>query len=216
MFAVLGEITFQVLTGPETIESSRSFDYAEHQVIEDRPRLQWLAAGLETLAIELMFHASFANPSGQLAALAAAAEDHNARALVFGNGEHRGYFVVTSMRTVSTQMTAAGDVIAITVRAMLKEWAFGIEADPSAPPLAPFQVIGIVPAPAGTGTGPIQYSGPTGLGLAVTSATAVYVPPAIAAPGVSPILNNPPSGEASPPAVMPSDVAPNAIVRGAL
>ena len=99
MFALFGEIPFQVIGSPEVFESSRRFDYAEHRVVEDRPRLQWLAAELESITLAMLFHKSFTDPAAQLAALLAAAGDHQARALVLGNGVFRGFFVVESVTT---------------------------------------------------------------------------------------------------------------------
>jgi Phage P2 GpU len=86
MFALFGEISFEVIGSPEVFESSRRFDYAEHRVVEDRPRLQWLAADLESITLAMLFHISFTDPAAQLAALLSAAYDHQARALVLGNG----------------------------------------------------------------------------------------------------------------------------------
>ncbi len=50
MFALFGEIVFELLTSPDGIESLRSWDYAEHRVVEDRPKLQWIADDLEQQA----------------------------------------------------------------------------------------------------------------------------------------------------------------------
>jgi len=134
MFALLGEIPFEVLGSPETFESSRHFYYAEHRIIEDRPRLQWLAAELESITLAMLFHTSFTNPAAQLASLLAAARDHQARALVLGNGVFRGFFVVESVATSDIQLGADAAPIAIRVRANLREWAPGSEFDPAAPP----------------------------------------------------------------------------------
>lgn len=215
MFAVLGEISFELLDSPEGFESSRTWDYAEHRVVEARPRLQWLAEGLETIELDFQFHASFTNPSAQLDALIAAAGDHNARPLVFGNGVHRGYFIVTSIRTTSQQMNASGSLIAITVRAELKEWALEAEIDPAAPPVAPFPLIGIVAAPAGIPTSSVAYTAAAGLGAAVGASVTTYVPPRISAPGISPILNIPGVAGLTSPHLTISDVPPSVIVRGA-
>ena len=208
MFAVLGEIAFQVLDGPERVESIRSWDYAEHRVVGDLPRLQWIADGLETLTIEMFFHASFMDPAFQLAALIAAASDHSARALVFGNGDHRGYFVVTSLQTISTQADADGALIAATVRATLRQWAPGAETDPSAPPRPPFEPIGIVPTSG-------VYARPSSTRTQIAGSANVYMPPAIAAPGVSPILIRPNNASVQPSSLEPGDVRGYAIVRTA-
>ena len=117
MFALLGEISFQVIGSPEIFESSRRFDYAEHRVVEDLPRLQWLAAELESITLAMLFHTSFTDPAAQLAALLAAGEDHQARALVLGNGVFRGFFVVESIATSDIQLGADASSIAIHVQA---------------------------------------------------------------------------------------------------
>jgi phage protein U len=215
MFAVLGEIVFAVLSSPNTIESARRWDYVEHRVVENRPRLQWLGDGLETLAVEMMFHISFADPVAQLAALNAAASDHAARALVFGNGDHRGYFVVTAVNTTSTQTSATGDPIAIALRVELKEWAMSVESDPSVPPRPLFTPIAAVSAPAGTPTGPIDYSAGKGMNSVLARLLTTYVPPLLAAPGVSSILNNPTHSGTPTPKTLASDIPVKTIVRAA-
>ncbi len=215
MFAVLGEIVFELLGSPEAFDSTRSWDYAEHQVVEDRPKLQWLAAGLEIIELDFHFHFSFTDPAVQAAALIAAAGDHNARALVFGNGVHRGYFIVTSIRTTAQQMSATGDLIGITMRAVLKEWAFTSEIDASAPPVASFPLIGIVNAPPGTATGAIAYSGGSGVGPTIATSAQAFVPPPLSAPGVSPIRNLPAIAGLTAPRVSAGDVPPSVIVRAA-
>ncbi len=123
MFALLGEIPFRVIGSPESIESERGYDYAEHRVVGARPRLQWLAGGLERIELELMLHRSFTDPAQQLTRLATAAETHRALALVFGSGEFRGYFVIESIAARSTQHGAGGEPLAVTLRLRLREWA---------------------------------------------------------------------------------------------
>ena len=71
----------------------------------------------------MMFHASFADPGLQVAALRLAASGSLGARLVFGNGEHRGYFVILSMRVTSRHMASDGSPIMMTVRAKLKEWS---------------------------------------------------------------------------------------------
>ncbi len=151
MFAVLGDIHFQVLGSPEALESTRAYDYAEHRVIEARPLLQWLANDLERLSFDLLFHKSFTDPSAELAGLKAAAEAHQALALVFGTGDFRGYFVIESIATRSVKLSASGDPIAITVRLMLKEWVRDAELDPAAPPVASFIPLAVIAADTSAG-----------------------------------------------------------------
>jgi len=142
MFAVLGDIPFQVVGSPEAFSDTRSYDYAEHRVIQDRPRLQWLADDLVTIRLEMLLHRSFTKPAASLLVLQQAAATHAALPLIFGNGDFRGYFVITRIDTVSRQMSGSGDIFAITIRLSLCESA--IEFDPAAPPIPPFLPIAIV------------------------------------------------------------------------
>jgi phage protein U len=213
MFAVFGEILFQVLTSPNGFESARSWDYAEHRVVEDRPKLQWIANALETLELDFHFHASFTDPTAQLEALTAAADDHNARPLVFGNGTHRGYFIVLGIRTTSTQMSSDGLLIALTTRVSLKEWAFEAEISSAANPVASFPLLGMVAAPPGVETSPIVNAGASGLGTALSTPVTNYAPPQIAAPGVSPLLKLPSTPGVPTIHLTVGDVTPSRIVR---
>jgi phage protein U len=142
MFAVLGDIPFQVVGSPEAFSDSRSYDYAEHRVVQARPRLQWLADDLMTIRLEMLLHRSFTEPAASLLILRQAAATHIALPLIFGNGDFRGYFVITRIDTVSRQMSGSGDLFAITVRLSLCESP--VEFDPAAPPIPPFLPIAIV------------------------------------------------------------------------
>ncbi|HUY19268.1 MAG TPA: phage tail protein [Candidatus Binataceae bacterium] len=190
MFAIFGNIPFEVLGSPERMESKLGYDYAAHAVVEDKPLLQWVGDALQTIALELMFHASFTNPAAQLAALEAAAADHQARALVFGSGEYRGYFVVTSLGVTSRQLGPSGIAIAIQARLVLTEWAIGNQLDANAPPIPAFTPIALVAA----------------LTPAPGSAAAVLA-------GVSALLNNPTSTGPGGAQLTPADVPPSQIVR---
>ena len=90
MFATFGAIVFEVITAPENLESTRRWNYTEHHVVESLSLLQWVGDGLETIAIEMMFHASFTNPGLQVAALRLAASSATwLIPLVFGKGPSR-------------------------------------------------------------------------------------------------------------------------------
>jgi len=213
MFATFGEIFFELLDSPESLESARRWHYAEHRVIEDVARLQWVGDGLETITIAMLFHASYTDPTAQSAGLLAAAADHGARALIFGNGDHRGYFVVISMRTIYRHTAADGSPIAIAVQVELKESPLADAVNSGALLRPAFTPIGIAAAAAGGPTGPIPYSAPSGIASTPAAPAVVYNPPTLAGPGVSPILNNPPPAGAAPLGILPLDVPAAAIVR---
>jgi phage protein U len=204
MFAVLGDIRFQVLGSPEAIDSRRAYTYAEHRVIEARPLLQWLANDLEHLTFDLKIHASFADPAAELNALKAAAAAHQALALVFGNGDFRGYFVIESIATRSMKLSAAGDPIAITVRLALKEWAKSAELNAAAPPV-PFVSLAVVAAAVGS-------LAPGALAVPVAAAPGALAIPAAAA-GLSALFKSVTASGALGPDLAAADVPAAAITR---
>ncbi|HZC45310.1 MAG TPA: phage tail protein [Candidatus Acidoferrum sp.] len=126
MFAVLGDIPFEVVGSPEGYESEGGYEFPEQRVIESKPRLQWVGDELDRLSFDLMWHKSFTNPAAQLALLRTTAAQHLALPLVFGNGGFRGFFVIESIKVKSQQLSATGAPIAIRVALALKEWV----ADP--------------------------------------------------------------------------------------
>jgi phage protein U len=221
MFAALGDIVFEVLNSPERFESTRAFSYAEHKPLEARPRLQWLSDDLEKISLELAFHSAWANPQTQMLLLAAAAEDHRARPLVFGNGILRGYFVMTSLQETHLHNADDGSLIYATARVELQEWALGSEIDPLAPPKPVTPPPAIITAPTGTtaaGFNPNAPLGPNNLlpeSALVTLSTlpaGTYQPGAYNTPGTSPLVNNPPVTAPPTPKTMPGDVPVQRIV----
>ena len=213
MFATFGSIVFEVITAPENLESTRRWNYTEHHVVESLSLLQWVGDGLETIAIGMMFHASFTNPGLQVAALQLAASGHLAYPLVFGNGDHRGYFVVTSMRVTSRHMASDGSPIMMTVRAELKQWPLEATINAGVSLSLPFTPIGIVAAAAGAPTGPIAYSTPSGITSTPVSPATAYTQPELAAPGVSSLLSQRSDAGVIGGASFFTDIAPATIVR---
>jgi phage protein U len=221
MFAVLGEMIFEVLTAPEQFRASSSYSYAEHKVVEAPPRIQWLANELQTISFELGLHVAFTNPASQMNRLHAAAQDHRARALVFGNGVHRGYFVIERIEETHHQLADDGSFIAISAHVELKEWIPGAGFDPLAPPKLASPPPGVLSAPPGAAPStynPSQPIGPHNLmpTSAIVQLTAAgagpgvsYAPAPYAQPGVAGLVNNPPPD----PAANYLDVPLSAIVR---
>ncbi len=198
MFAVFGTIVFQVLGSPERMESTRRYDYAVHRVVEAQPLLQWVGDPLESITLEMMLHASFTNPIVQLAEFEAAAADHQARALVFGSGEFRGYFVITSLAVTARQLGADGTPIAIQARLGLTEWTPAGALDPNAAPVPLFTPLAVIASPA-----PQAASG----------ASSAAASPLLA--GLSAVLNNAMSAGAPGVQLTPDDIPPSQIVRSA-
>jgi phage protein U len=204
VFAVLGEILFDVLTSPEGFRAQSEYHYAEHQVVEAPPRLQWMADGLQKISLDLGFHVAFTSPILQMTLLRVAAEDHQARALVFGNGTFRGYFVIEAIEETLQQTADDGSYVAISARVELREWVPGADFDPSSPPRRTTPPPGIISS---TAAGTLPQSSIVTLS---SGATASYSPTPYSSPGVSGIAGSGP-GAALP--GNPGDVPTSTIVR---
>ena len=191
MFALLGDITFQVIGSPEAYGDSRRYDYAEHRVIQDRPRLQWLADDLMRIRLEMLLHRSFTNPAASLLVMSEAASTHLALPLIFGNGDFRGYFVITRIETIARQQSGSGELFGVSVRLSLCESP--LDFDPAAPAIPPFLPIAISAFAAST-------TSSTGARIA----TGISALAAVASP----------SGPASA-ILLPSDIPTSVIVRSA-
>ena len=175
MFAVLGEIQFQVVGSPEAYESFGAYDFAEQKVIESKPQLQWVGDDLERVKFELVWHASFTNPAAQLALLRATAAEHLAQPLVFGNGEFRGFFVIESINVKSQQLSAGGAPIAIRVALALKEWNSDLPLLSSATPVTAVSPLGIATSSPASGGANVLTPGLSAL-VSIPSATGASGP----------------------------------------
>ncbi len=175
MFAVLGEIQFEVVGSPEAYESAGAYDFAEQKVVESKPRLQWVGDDLERLKFELMWHASFTNPAAQLALLRATAAEHLALPLVFGDGGFRGFFVIESINVKSQQLSAGGAPIAIRVALALKEWSSDLTLLSSATPVTAVSPLGIATTSPASGRANVLTAGVSAL-LSIPTATGASGP----------------------------------------
>jgi phage protein U len=146
MFAMLGDIPFEVVGSPDSFESVLRWDYAEHRVIEAEPRLQWLANDLERLEVGVLLHKSLADPLTSITLLRTNADAHLPLPLVLGNGQLVGTYVIEVMTTRMEQLSAVGDLIATEVHLTLREYPVEAEIDALAPPIPSFVPIAIANA----------------------------------------------------------------------
>ncbi|HFV8933106.1 TPA: phage tail protein, partial [Escherichia coli] len=56
MFAVLGDIEFELITYWDGFEATSGVDYAEHARIGSKPGLQFVGDRLDEIQISLVFH----------------------------------------------------------------------------------------------------------------------------------------------------------------
>ncbi|RYC42866.1 phage tail protein [Pectobacterium zantedeschiae] len=162
MFAVLGDIEFELITYWDGFESTFGVDYAEHSRIEGKPGLQFVGEQLDEFRISLVFHSLYCIPDNELSRLRRAMRAHQALALVFGNGDYRGWFVITAVTASSQQTDSSGNVMAMTAEVTLREYI----GDPKSP-LKPPAINSAIP---GTDVVTSAVTKPSGLAQSVRDA----------------------------------------------
>lgn len=133
MFALLGDVQFDLITYFDGFESQFGADFAEHALIEGKPRLQFIGDKLDEIRIQLAFHLHYCDPEAELAKLKDALAAHQAMALVLGNGDYKGWFVLTDVQATSKHTDKAGTLIALEASITLREFV-GDKKNPLQPP----------------------------------------------------------------------------------
>ena len=122
MFAQLGDIEFELITYFSGLNESNTFNYAQHERINNKPILQYLGQDLQEQDIKLNFHASFCVPEDELKKLKNVAKKGEALKFIKGNGEYVGVFVITEIVSATEQTSDEGDIIYIQVDLKLREY----------------------------------------------------------------------------------------------
>lgn len=133
MYAVLGEIEFEVVAYWDAFETTMGVDYASHARIEGKPGVQFIGDKLDKITLQYSFHSQFCQPSTEFNRLRSAMTAHQAMALVFGNGDYRGWFVITDLSASHQHTDPRGNVIAQSGSLTLQEYT-GDPKDPLLPP----------------------------------------------------------------------------------
>ena len=97
MFAQLGTIQFELITYFNGIKENSSYNYAQHERINQKPLLQFLGENLNAIDIKLNFHSSFCNPKEELDKLKNVATIGTPLQFIKGNGDYVGVFVISSI-----------------------------------------------------------------------------------------------------------------------
>lgn len=129
MFAQLGEIKFELITYFNGLNETISYNYAEHERIENKPILQFLGKNLQEETLKLNFHRSFCVPEEELNNLIEVADNATPLKFIKGNGEYVGVFVIEEIGQATEQASPEGDLISVQVDIKLKEYTGKIPED---------------------------------------------------------------------------------------
>jgi len=129
MFAQLGDIKFELITYFNGLTETVSYNYAQHDRIENKPLLQFLGKNLLEESLKLNFHRSFCVPEDELKSLIEVADKAEPLKFIKGNGEYIGVFVIDEIGKTTEQATPEGDLLSIQVDIRLKEYTGKIPED---------------------------------------------------------------------------------------
>lgn len=123
MFAQLGSIKFDLITYFNGLDDVQKHNFAEHQTIESKPKLQFIGDELDELNIKLNFHSSFCTPENEIKKLKDTAKKHQELTFILGNGKYVGNFVIEEISSTTQQSDKIGNLISIEAEIKLKEWS---------------------------------------------------------------------------------------------
>lgn len=123
MWAVLGDIEFELVNHPSQQSERTTADYAEHARMQGKPLLEWIGDGLDELTLELALHAALVDPEEQIRTLKAAKSAHQPLPYVLGSGDYRGVYLITALDVTTRKTTAEGRLLSALVTLTLREYS---------------------------------------------------------------------------------------------
>ena len=121
-YAKLGDFEFAGLKGFSAFSRSGSALYAEHQLLEGKPRLQKTGNSLNEISISIRLHVSFCKPDEELNVLKTFRDEGEVLVLQYGNGQIVGSFVILSIEDTVEEADAEGNIFSYLVNFNLKEY----------------------------------------------------------------------------------------------
>lgn len=122
MYAQLGNHLFENLKSFQSYNKTGAAVYAEHALIEGKPRLQKTGLSLDEITLSMRFHASFCVPADELAALKTSRDDGEVLTLLWGNGKIEGTFVITELSETIEEADPQGNIFSYLVNCTLREF----------------------------------------------------------------------------------------------
>lgn len=123
MYAMLGDVHFDMRSSFTALEEQLTANFAKHEVMRGKPRLQAMGEDLATLRFSLHLDWRLGDVDEAYDGLKAALSAQEALALVYGSGRFVGWFVLASMTCRTLQQDASGRTAARDIDVELTEFA---------------------------------------------------------------------------------------------
>jgi len=121
MYAQLGNIRFEGLKGFSSLEETFAVNYAQHERIKSKPRLERVGDILNSVSFEMFLHAQFTDPESDIATMYEAMQTGEIMTLILGNGKIVGDFVIPNFKKTTEFTDPTGNIISATIAVELLE-----------------------------------------------------------------------------------------------
>lgn len=121
MYAQLGTIRFEQLKGFTSLEETFGVNYAQHERINGKPRLEAVGDILDTISFSMLLHSDFTDPEVDIQRLKQSLADREVMTLILGNGSIVGDFVIPSFTKSVSFTDPKGNIISCTLEIELLE-----------------------------------------------------------------------------------------------
>lgn len=124
----LGEVAFEVSTEKimtvNNMSKSYSAKYAEHEIIGDKPILEFTGANLRTISFEIQIHAEWGyNPKEEVKKLVEYCEGGEVLTFILGDGPvGDNKWIIESIEETDEMFTGTGEVLYCKANINLKEY----------------------------------------------------------------------------------------------
>lgn len=122
MYAQLGDIVFSGLLGPNKFEDSFTTDYAEHNLVENKPRLEAIGEKLQEITLSIKLHRAFTTPELFFDQLNNHRLNRTILPLLWGSGDIEGDFVIKSINRKFIQQADDGAITEMDLDIVLSEY----------------------------------------------------------------------------------------------
>lgn len=123
MYAQLGSIQFTPIKGFTGMSSTLETNFAEHALIEGKPKLQRIGTNLTAIEVTILLDISFCEPQSEINALNSSRESAEVMPLIMGDGRFVGNFVIQTVSDTPMHSAGNGRVLQSEVTLSLLEYA---------------------------------------------------------------------------------------------
>jgi len=122
MWAILGEIEFEVIGSPSGAEQRFSATFVEHERISGKPLVEAVGGELEEINWTILLHERVHDVDARLRAIRMATAKQEPLALVMGDGSYLGPWLIVEGVLTTKKTTASGRIISAELQITLREY----------------------------------------------------------------------------------------------